>query len=242
MTTFQSFLQLKTCSLYSLVQFAFAVSRKRTINVLFVLILGSAWVSWGCGAEGVFCTRNRKVPVFVREKGVSYSEPGGRSAQPPASVQAGGWRDWEQPCREGLRGAGGWKAHHDPAVCACSPERQLCPGLHQKQRGQQVERGDFALVRFCSGEKTPPGVLSPALEPLAQERHGCVGAGPEESHKDDPRAGAPLLWRRAERVGAVQPAEEKAPGRPCCGLSVLKGGPIRKVGTNVLAGLVLGQE
>ncbi|GAB0187938.1 mitochondrial enolase superfamily member 1 [Grus japonensis] len=33
-------------------------------------------------------------------------------------------------------------------------------------------------------------------------------------HKDDPRAGAPLLWRQAERVGGVQPGEEKAPGRP----------------------------
>ncbi|GAB0197979.1 hypothetical protein GRJ2_002263300 [Grus japonensis] len=33
-------------------------------------------------------------------------------------------------------------------------------------------------------------------------------------HGDDPRAGAPLLWRQAERVGIVQPEEEKAPGRP----------------------------
>jgi len=29
--------------------------------------------------------------------------------------------------------------------------------------------------------------------PLAQERHEAVGAGPEEGHKNDPRAGAPLL-------------------------------------------------
>ncbi|GAB0199164.1 hypothetical protein GRJ2_002381800 [Grus japonensis] len=33
-------------------------------------------------------------------------------------------------------------------------------------------------------------------------------------HEDDQRAGAPLLWRQAERVGIVQPGEEKAPGRP----------------------------
>jgi len=33
----------------------------------------------------------------------------------------------------------------------------------------------------------------PAVEPSAQERHGPVVAGKEEGHKNDPRAGAPLL-------------------------------------------------
>jgi len=36
--------------------------------------------------------------------------------------------------------------------------------------------------------------------------------------------GCPLLRGQAERVGAVQPGEEKAVGRPCCSLSALKGG------------------
>ena len=35
---------------------------------------------------------------------------------------------------------------------------------------------------LCSGE-TSPGVLRPALEPSAQERHGPVGVGPEEGDK-----------------------------------------------------------
>jgi len=45
---------------------------------------------------------------------------------------------------------------------------------------------------FFLHRKTP-GVLCPALEPSLQERHGPVGEGPEEGHKNDLRAGAPLL-------------------------------------------------
>jgi len=75
-------------------------------------------------------------------------------------------------------------------MCARSPDGQPYAGLHQKQRGQQVEGGDSAPL-LHSGE-TPPGVLSPTLEPSAQESHGAVGAGPEEGHKNDLRAGTPL--------------------------------------------------
>ena len=76
-------------------------------------------------------------------------------------------------------------------MCTCSPEGQSYPGLHQEKHGQQVTGGDSATP-LCSGE-TSPGVLHPALQPSAQEGHGAVGAGPEEDHKNDPRAGAPLL-------------------------------------------------
>jgi len=83
-------------------------------------------------------------------------------------------------------------------------------GLHQDKRGQQVEGGDSApLLWSC---ETPPGVLRPALEPPAQQGHGCVGAGPEERHGDYQRAGVPLLGGQAEGVGDVQPGEEKALG------------------------------
>jgi len=79
------------------------------------------------------------------------------------------------------------------------------PGLHQKKRGQHVKGGD----------STP--------ESSAQERHGPVGEGPEEGHKNDQRVRTPHLWGKAERVGVIQPGEEKCLGRPYCGLSVLKG-------------------
>ena len=41
-----------------------------------------------------------------------------------------------------------------------------------------------------------------------------------KGRENDLRAGTPLLWRKAERVGAVQPAEEKAAVRPYSSLPV----------------------
>ena len=67
-------------------------------------------------------------------------------------------------------------------MCAHGPEGQPYPRLHQKQHCQQLERGDSAPL-LCSWE-TPPGVLHPALEPSAQQRHGPLGVGPEEGHRD----------------------------------------------------------
>jgi len=61
-------------------------------------------------------------------------------------------------------------------MCGHSPEGQPYSGLHPQQYGQPGKAGGSApLLR--SGE-TPLGVLQPALEPSAQQRHG---AGTEEA-------------------------------------------------------------
>jgi len=101
-------------------------------------------------------------------------------------------------------------------MCTHNPESQLYP-----KHSQQVRGGDSASL-LRSGE-TPAGVLRPALEPPAQERHGPVGASPEQGHKDDQMDGTPLLEGKDERVGAVQPREEKAPGRLRAAFQYLKG-------------------
>lgn len=49
--------------------------------------------------------------------------------------------------------------------------------------------------------------LHPSVRFSAQEWLRAVGLGPEEGHKDDQRAGAPLLQRQADRAGFVQPGE-----------------------------------
>lgn len=70
MTTFQSFLQLKTCSLYSVVQFAFAVSRMRPIKVNLSLFLVQH-ESAGAVVLGVFSPYKEKESPCIckRERG-----------------------------------------------------------------------------------------------------------------------------------------------------------------------------
>ena len=49
----------------------------------------------------------------------------------------------------------------------------------------------FLLLKY--GLIFMPEKTVTALEPSARERHGPVGAGPEESHKNDQRDETPLL-------------------------------------------------
>ena len=68
----------------------------------------------------------------------------------------------------------------------CSPEGQPHPVLHQERCDQRVKEADSAPL-LCSH------ALHPVLETPVQERPGAVGAGPQEDHGDDQRAGEPPL-------------------------------------------------
>ena len=115
--------------------------------------------------------------------------------------------------RQGIGGEAGTDSH-------LSSLRHFCSQLADP-RACLAAAG--AQIAPCAVAGANNGVLRSALEPSAQEGRGTVGAGPKEGYKNDPRAGAPLLGGQAERVGLVQPGEEKAAGRPDCSLSVLKG-------------------
>ena len=60
------------------------------------------------------------------------------------------------------------------------------------------------------------------MESSVQEGCGAVRAHPEKDHKNAPGL-EHLSYEDRLRAGAVQHGEEKAAGRPQCGLSVIQG-------------------
>lgn len=59
--------------------------------------------------------------------------------------------DQDQHWGEAPEGICEQKAQYELAMCTCSPEIWLCPGLHQKQQGQQVTGFDSAPL-LCPHE------------------------------------------------------------------------------------------
>jgi len=109
-----------------------------------------------------------------------------------------------------------WKTDYKPAVHACSHDIQTYPGLHQRRGGQEVRAGGNSPL-LCSPE-TPPVALHSPLGFPAKERHGAVGVDSEEGHKNDQRAEAFLLWRKAKKFEVVSCREGSGESLP-----VLKG-------------------
>ena len=74
--------------------------------------------------------------------------------------------------------------------CALAVQKASCIlGCIKRSVASRLREVSLPL---CSGE-TSPGVLHPDVESSVQERHGPVGACPEEGHKNDPRDGKPLM-------------------------------------------------
>lgn len=124
---------------------------------------GKGWQAWEVVCEN-----------FMKNQQGQVQDPATRLGQSQAWIQTEQRLEWEQPCREGLGGADGGEAGHDPATCTCHWESQMCPGLHLQQCGQQGEGGGFCSALLCSA-LTPSVVLHPALGSLTQEGRGFPG-------------------------------------------------------------------
>jgi len=135
-------------------------------------------------------------------------------------VWTGRGTHWEQLCWGGLGGPEGQKAGHEPAACTCRLEGQQCPGMYQKRCRER----EGIVCLYLTSMGTHLEYCIQAWGPqygMAAELLKQIQA--EEGHEDDQRVGVPLLWRKADGIKIVQPGEEKAPGRPHCGLLVLAG-------------------
>lgn len=124
------------------------------------------WYSWPAWRKG--CHSEAPGQAWGMAHGTSRCWPRLSAGAAPGPGQllvptlGGGWRHSEQPYREG--GAGGLKGWHKAVMWTHSPASQPPLGLHQKQRGQQVKRGNSASAPLWYNSKwttaSSSGVLS----------------------------------------------------------------------------------
>ncbi|KAJ7401879.1 rna-directed dna polymerase from mobile element jockey-like [Pitangus sulphuratus] len=94
-----------------------------------------------------------------------------------------------------------------PLECELTAQKDNC--ILSCIKSSVASRSSEVILPLCSGE-TPPRLLHLALGSSTQEGHWPVRVSPEEGHQDDQRDGAPLLQRKAERIGFIQTGKEKA--------------------------------
>lgn len=102
---------------------------------------------WGWG-KGAIHMDLAKLETWTHGASWGSARPNAGAGGKPQYQSRLGMNRSEQLCPEGLGGAAEWEAGHDPAVCTCSPESKMCPGLHQKQ-GVQQGRGFCPCTLLC---------------------------------------------------------------------------------------------
>ena len=132
------------------------------------------------------------------------------------------------------------QAQQDLAPCCRSSEGQLYPGLHQVKCGEQgEERGFCPSAPLWWGPTGSPASSSGAL---STGQNWSCWSGARGGHSNDLRAGTPLLWGKAGRVGAVQPGGvRRLWGNFIASFQYLKG-PTRKLDRDFWHGHVVTGE